>query len=873
MKGMIIIKHIKKFTKNNLPLILSFFTPFIIMACYFAYRNMFPFGNGSILTVDLGQQYVDFFAFYKRTINSLNIHKFFYSFANGYGGEMIGIWSYYLMSPLNLIIAILPKSFMNGSLLLVTLLKYGLSGLSFGYMLNKKGFEKNIIITTFATAYALNGWIIANQLNIIWLDAMILLPIIVLGIDNIINNNKSKLYILSLSIMIIVNYYMAYMVCIFSLLYFITNYAIYYKSKIKHKYKSILKYFGANLISFMLSAWLTIPNIIELRTGKASYTVNNFNWKLEYNPLNMIPKLMNGAFNFNQMPSGYPNIFIGSLVLISVLAFFFNHKIKLNFRLLYLSLTFVFLISMCFEPLDLVWHAFQFPIWYPYRFSFIFCFLVTYLGAIGFNNLPNKIDNKITIKIAIMLIIILLTVGIKINNFTFLSPMKYVVSVLLIAIMFVIVIISRLNHSKLYIISIFIITCCDMGINAFNSLNSISYVNNSDYSSYNKILNEQINKISKGDKSFYRINKNFYRTQDDPMELGFNSGSIFSSTMNKNNATFNSNIGNPNNTGSINYSNGTLVTDSLLNFKYFLSFNGNYKKYPMIQKSENRYDILDNRKSKNYFDIKRNNLSLPLIFGTTNSIKNIMNTTNPIDYQNDIVKQISASNKNVFNVDNNYKVKFKNIYNTPSLGQTILKKIDPLKSASVEINYHYRNQYIPYIVLPSNLSPNICSVFIDGEKLTSPKNFQNSLIYSLPKKDGTIDINFKKQSIFTNNFGIYNLNYKKFKYDISKIKHQNIIFNNKNMISSNVNFNKNGSLLTSIPYSDGWNVKIDNKEHGKSKWLGEFISVKNIKKGKHHIELYYYPRGLNLGITITLLTIIFISIKNIINRKDNNKKD
>ncbi|WP_105955953.1 YfhO family protein [Apilactobacillus quenuiae] len=864
---MIKIKRMTKLAKHNFPLILSFFTPFIIMACYFAYRNMFPFGNGSILTVDLGQQYVDFFAFYRRTILNLNIHNFFYSFSNGYGGEMIGIWSYYLMSPLNLIIAILPKGFMNGSLLLITLLKYGLSGLSFGYMLNKKGFKKNLVMTAFATAYSLNGWIIANQLNIIWLDAMILLPIIILGIDNIINNDKYKLYILSLSIMIIVNYYMAYMICIFSLLYFITNYVVYYKSKIKSKYKIIIKYIGASLTALLLSAWIIIPNIIELRNGKASYTNNIINWRLEYNPINMVSKLMNGAFNFEQMPSGYPNIFVGSLVLISVLTFFFNHRIKLKVRLLYLSLTFILLVSMCFEPLDLIWHAFQFPIWYPYRFSFIFCFLITYLGVIGFNNLPNKIDNKITIKISIIVIIMLLIVGIRINSFTFLSSTKYVISVLIIAVMFVIVISSKINNPKWYIISIFIITCCDMGINAFNSLNSISYVNNSDYISYNKVLNENINKIKRNDKTFYRINKNFYRTQDDPMELGFSGGSIFSSTMNKNNANFNSKIGNPYNTGSINYSNGTLVTDSLLRFKYFLSFNNNYKKYPMIQKSENRYDILDNRKKGKSFDIKKNNLVLPLIFSTNKDVKNTIKTTNPIEYQNEVVKQISSSNKNIFNADNNYKVNFNNVYNTSSLNQAILKKIDPLKNASIEIKYHYSNGHIPYIVLPNNLGPNICSVFVDGEKIISPKNFQNSLVYSLPKKNGNIDIKFKKQSIFTSNFGIYNLNYRKFKHDISKIKNQNIKFNNQNIISTNINLKRRKNLLTSIPYSDGWHVKIDNKEYNKSTWLREFISIKNIKKGKHHVELYYYPKGLNLGIIITFLTIAFFFIKTIVHKK------
>ncbi|WCJ46730.1 YfhO family protein [Levilactobacillus brevis] len=87
-------------SRRQLTLWGAFLVPFILMTGYFIYRQMAPFGTSSLLTVDLGQQYIDFFAYLRRAI----LHdpsSIFYSFSNGIGGEMLGTWSYYLLSPLN----------------------------------------------------------------------------------------------------------------------------------------------------------------------------------------------------------------------------------------------------------------------------------------------------------------------------------------------------------------------------------------------------------------------------------------------------------------------------------------------------------------------------------------------------------------------------------------------------------------------------------------------------------------------------------------------------------------------------------------------------------------------------------------------------
>ncbi len=92
---------------------------------------------------------------------------------------------------------------------------------------------------------------------------------------------------------------------------------------------------------------------------------------------------MVGGFNFDQMPKGTPNIFVGTLVLIGFICYFTCKKIKLKEKIATIVVSAFFVVSLCYQPLDLFWHAMQFPVWYPYRFSYIVCFWMILIAARG----------------------------------------------------------------------------------------------------------------------------------------------------------------------------------------------------------------------------------------------------------------------------------------------------------------------------------------------------------------------------------------------------------------------------------------------------------------------------------------------------------
>ena len=64
--------------------------------------NIAPFGNNTIAIDDADIQYLDFFGFFKDVLNGENSIN--YSYSNYLGGGTIGVFSYYLASPVNFLV-------------------------------------------------------------------------------------------------------------------------------------------------------------------------------------------------------------------------------------------------------------------------------------------------------------------------------------------------------------------------------------------------------------------------------------------------------------------------------------------------------------------------------------------------------------------------------------------------------------------------------------------------------------------------------------------------------------------------------------------------------------------------------------------------
>ena len=847
--------------QNTLILTGSFLIPVLLMGAYFAYQQMAPFGPSSLLTVDLGQQYIDFFAYFRNLI----LHHpsaLFYSFSKGLGGEMLGTSAYYLFSPLNLILLFFPGQWLTSGVMALTLIRYGLAGMAMAWLLLKANLQHGPRIWAFSTAYALNGWMIANQLNMIWLDALIILPLITWGLLRLLHDHRPGTYVGWLAVMMVDNYYMAWMICLFTIL------VVIWQLPRLENWRARLKAVGSYLVSSLASAGIAaitlLPTIYSLTTSKGTYTETAISSKLEYRPLKMLGKLIPGSFDFNQMPSGQPNIYIGMLLIICAGLYFFNSRIKWSQRLVAGIVTLFFIISFCYEPLDLLWHAGQFPVWYPYRFSFLFAFWCIILAAKVLQpdyQLPWQGALAI---LALGGLIFWLTGQLHLS---YLSTSQRLIGFGFVIVSLATVMIARRNSPHLYDFLLILVVVCDVGTSAFTSLNKIAYVSQAEFGKYTQQLDQASRQLKHHDKGFYRVAKTFMRTKDDPLQGNFYGGDHFGSTLEPAIPAFMGAIGQPAGDGFVSYDNGTQVSDALLGFKYTMTarHHGILNGDQIMPLSGYRPDWAGHPKvgQTRMITSRANSAALPIAFGANAAIFQLGKATlDPLNYQSQIFQALAGRpiNHPLFTVENFTAVRYNNVQAAHQITGTTFRKQNLLKPATICLRFVPPTNDSYYLTLGPEVKSN-ASISINRRDFTQYDTYRDTVVINLAHhqkgKPVTITFRLKKASAWLQNVSVYRLNQRAFNASLRSLQRSPLYIQHATptSISGTVRIHRGQTaLMTTIPAAQGWHVRIDGHREQPRTVIGTFMALP-ITGGSHRIRLYYRPPYLILGAIITLISL------------------
>ena len=871
----------KKISKEKREMIirrtLYFGLPLIIMAIIYAILHVYPFGKLSLLTYDMGEQYVDFFAFYKDTL----LHhpsQLLYSFTNGIGGETLGLWAYYLLSPFNLILLFFPKSMLPVGIMIMTLIKYGCAGLALGYCLEKMHWTDQKWIPAATVCYALMGWILANEFNIMWLDVLVLLPFTLYGIEKIFDEDRSFYYTIFLALTLFINFYMGYMVCIFVVLYFIWT-AVRKWQNWKTFGKKAARFSISSLLAAGSVAFLLLPTYFDITKSKGVYTQQTIQSVIEYQPWKMLSKFMIGTINDNQIQNGFPNLFVGALIIGGFILYFLAKKIPWREKIT-AGLVCVFMFfAMCWQPLDLVWHAFQYPVYYPYRFSYLVSTWMILLALRGFAKVGKPKIYQLAITFIIP-VICWIVIFINRKKFNFLTVPNAIATLIFWIVIFGIMIwmlmgwnkqIKKFNLQMLASGLMLVLIAAECGMNGYQTIKNIPGASEVSYTNFVANLDRDIAWINNQDNghTFYRIGKTFQRSENDSLNAGYRGLSGFTSTQNAAVTSFMNSMGQPNYLGKENYTEGTLLTDSVMGAKYFLAptdqFDNLVKNNNWVTPATSyRPDIsfYGPVKRINGVTIYQNPLALSVGFAATKDVLSSKNNFPSSDFTADnqsyLLNTIAGTHRQYFDKVGYYTKMTNCTLDGGANGNLITT--DPNQPSTYEIQLKNVGAEPYYIQLTTGIVWN-SSITINGNSMPGMGNGSQPTLFNVsantPGQDVTIDINPNNgKTIDLNDLEVYKFNLSAFEKTIYSVMNNqwNLTHNGRLQLRGNIDIpHDKDVMMTTIPFNKGWSAKVDGQKVKPREAFGTFLAIP-MTPGRHHVTLSFWPPLLTPGIIVTLIT-------------------
>ena len=367
-------------------LALAFAFPVVGMLFVMIISQYAPFGKYSMLYSDMYHQYYPFFKAFRKAL--LSGDSLLYSWNVGMGMDYIGLISYYLASPLNLLSVLVPEQFLLAYFSFLVPIKLGLASLAFAYFLKKIFGTDDLSLSVFGTLYGLCAWALGYQWNIMWLDTFALLPLVVLGTVYLLRDKKFILYTLSLFLAIYANYYIGLFVCIFVFLLFFI-YEICRWQGFKRFFGDLFRIAVFSALAIGMTAILELPTLAALQTTQSS--VNQFpkdfrlniakenTWKGLLDAMRQVAGNMSGGVDLN-FKEGLPNLYCGVGSIALGFLYLMARDIRFRDKACALFLLLFFNVSFIIRQLDYIWHGFHFTNMIPYRFSFLYSFVLLYMA-------------------------------------------------------------------------------------------------------------------------------------------------------------------------------------------------------------------------------------------------------------------------------------------------------------------------------------------------------------------------------------------------------------------------------------------------------------------------------------------------------------
>lgn len=851
---------IKSFIKQHWPyMTASFLLPLLIMAVIYLTIGIYPGSSRSVLASDAFSQFSNFHASFRNVL--LGKQSIFYTWNASLGLNYLALISYYLGGLFTPLVLLFPNQLMPDTLYVLTLLKIGSAGLAFWFYASQTFKIQRWHHVTLAVCYALMSFITAHSELIMWLDALIYLPLVILGIDRLLQQKKPTLLFVSYLLLFISSFYMGFMIGVFSVLYLFVQLG----RNWKQNKKAIIPYGITSLLAGGASMIIILPAVLDLRSnGEELSTITKFKTEAT-GVFDLVMKNMIGVYDTTKYGS-IPFIYIGLLPLLLCILYFVSKRIPLKDKLLYAGLFSILIASFYIVPLNLFWHGMHAPNMFLFRYAYLFSFLVILLAGYGWEQLQQK-DRGLFVIVGLSTIALFaLSYGLGGNSYEFVTTASFALTIVFFALYLLCIGFGQLGMltKKKVALLLLVFVCGEMAINTSGMvrgiLNDWNYASRSLFTDPYPSIKQLVDQADKDNETFFRLENLDPVSSNDSINYGYSGVSMFSSIRNRNSSSYLDKLGFRSRGTNLNirYPNNTLLMDAFTGIKYNIS-KQNLTKYGFERVGE-----------AGDYKLYQNSNALPLAMLAEPSINKIQQPANDnLTSQKNLINGLANIEQNYFDFQPITVIHSKNTDITENGMYTTFQEQESNVAKEitwqVEVPAHSQAYLSLYPANFGELESSTATITVNGEQRESQIGI-NGQYYDLGYYDTATTVQFTAsfygtQSISFQNPQVVTLDTTAFQRAIDAIQERGVAMTvGKQNAEADITTEKEQQLITTIPYDKGWSAKLDGKPIAIDAFQDAFISVK-IPSGTHHLELTYLPQGFVIGVILffscLLLFILF----------------
>lgn len=871
--------------KQRKQLVIQMLTAGIITFCLlwllFYIKKYVPFGVHSLASKDADFQYLDFLAYLKDVFDGKN--NIDYSFSKSIGGACIGVFSYYLSSPFNLLLLLFDKSQLVLFVHVIITLKLACAAATFAFYLNRRfeewndgSVKKQALIIFLAVSYAVSQYGIAQACNIMWLDGFYMLPLIMLGVYRVVNGGRPVMLSVSVALAVLFNWYMGGINCVFACFWFLFEFAYsrLYSGDTKAE-KTVIKDFAGKLGRFIYSmlAGVLISGVLFLPTiGAMRYSVRgslDLGSLLDMSFIGDVSSVIDGYSLGAQSQKGSVSLYCGCLALIGFIGIFIGKKHNVKQKILAFVTLVVMLLMFYWNPLCMAFSLFKEVGSYWYRYSHVGIFCILFFAAEFFLSEDlNAVKWRVIIASAIFSAAML---GVNYLHGVQDNKLVWLTDALIVGVAVLIALISRLSKNvgagRVFGIIFTVILCAvltvETGYSVMLQMDNIHIDNGESFVEYETAMEGLINDLKEYDSDTYRISQtrsratrslekkknnngkdtddnfkyknNVRANYDESFGYGYWAIGSYVSTADSTVLNFLVDTG-YRSEGDINVVNmPVLGTDSLLGVRYIVS---DYA----LEGMNKVEDIADNANGAGVYE---NPYSLPMAFvydsGKYTAAKY---NGNPFEYQNELYSELLGRKVEIYKplkYETVVSKAKKRVYKMeiPEGNYIAYGNIpwNSLFNAKLNVNGIYRTRYARW------LSPSVFNIPVNEDR-----DYYKVVLHSKQK----LDLDDGAEQFYVLDLDLLKSiaeELEKYTPDVMDIENGSAEFV--------VNAKEGQSLFTSIPYCDGWTVKVNGQKVQPDKVVDSLYSI-SLVEGENVVEMKFHVKYAGAGIACSIIGIAML---------------